>query len=72
VLTVFLRRMTWTGIRRGGSGQPGAQAWMILAILAIGARTLRRLARSEPEVLYRTKIKAGDVLVLGAKEPAPD
>jgi hypothetical protein len=42
---------------------------MIVAIVAVGARTLRRLAHSEPEVLYRTKIRSGDIFVLGVKDP---
>ena len=48
----------------------GSRVWMILAILAVGARSMRRIARSEPEVLYRTKIKPGDIFVLGARGTA--
>ena len=62
---VLLRRLTWTGIRRGMSG---SRPWMILAILAVGARSLRRISRSQPEVLYRTKISPGDIFVFGSKE----
>jgi hypothetical protein len=42
---------------------------MIVAILAVGARSIRRIARSQPEVLYRTKVSPGDVLVIGSKTP---
>ena len=66
MLTVLLRRATWTGIRRGLSG---SRAFMILAILAVGARSIRRIARSEPEVLFRTKVAPGDIFVFGAREP---
>jgi hypothetical protein len=66
MMTVVLRRVTWTGVRRGLGGSRG---WMIVAILAIGVRSLRRIAHSEPEVLYRTKVKPGDIFVLGAKNP---
>jgi hypothetical protein len=66
VLTVLLRRATWTGIRRGMNG---SRAFMILAILAVGARSIRRIARSEPEVLFRTKVSVGDIFVVGARDP---
>jgi len=42
---------------------------MILAILAVGARSIRRIARSEPEVLFRTKVAPGDIFVFGARKP---
>ena len=64
MLAAFLRRMTWTGIRRGMNG---SNPWMIVAILAVGARTLRRLAHSEPEVLYRTKVQPGDRFVIRSR-----
>jgi hypothetical protein len=66
MVTVFLRRMTWTGVRHGMNG---SRVWMIVAILAVGARTIRRIARSQPEVLYRTKVMPGDVIVIGSKTP---
>jgi hypothetical protein len=66
VLIVILRGLTWTGLRRGVNG---SRAWLTVGILAVGIRSLRRIARREPEVLYRTKVKPGDVLVLGARKP---
>jgi hypothetical protein len=66
MLTVFLRRMTWTGVRHGMNG---SRTWMIVAILAVGARSLRRIARSQPEVLYRTKVSPGDVIVICSRTP---
>ena len=66
MLRVFLWRLTWTGLRRGVNG---SRVWLTIGILAVGIRSLRRIARREPEVLYRTKVKPGDVLVLGAREP---
>jgi hypothetical protein len=66
MLNVILWRVTWTGLRRGLGG---SRPWMIVAILAVGVRSLRRIAHSEPEVLYRTKVKPGDIFVLGAKPP---
>jgi hypothetical protein len=63
-LTVGLRRLTWTGARHG---MQGSNPWMIVAIVAVGARMLRRLAHSPPEVLYRTKVKGGDVFSITAR-----
>jgi hypothetical protein len=63
---VILRRATWSGIRRGLGG---SNFWAIVAIFAVGARTIRRMSRAEPEVLFRTKVKPGDIFVLGAREP---
>jgi hypothetical protein len=66
MLSVVLRGVTWVGFRRSVNG---SRMWLILLILVVGVRSLRRIAHSEPEVLYRTKVKVGDVLVLGAREP---
>jgi type IV secretory pathway TrbD component len=49
-----------TGFRRGMSGSRASQAWLALGISALGVRTLRRLARTDPEVVYRTEVHAGD------------
>jgi len=61
----FLRRLTDRSLRRGLGG---SRLWMVVAILAIGARTIRRISHSEPEVLYRTRIRSGDIIVFGAKD----
>jgi hypothetical protein len=53
----LLRRLMRTGFRRGMSG---SQGWLVLAIGALGVRTLRRLAHPEPEVVYRTEVRTGD------------
>jgi hypothetical protein len=55
----LLRRLVRTGFRRGMSSS-GSQAWLVLAISALGLRALRRLANPEPEVIYRTEVKTGD------------
>ncbi|GIU89236.1 MAG: hypothetical protein KatS3mg010_0335 [Acidimicrobiia bacterium] len=62
----LLRRATILGARRGLGG---SNAWMVVAILAVGARVLRRLANPEPEVLYRTRIRPGDRFEISAREP---
>ena len=65
-VTVFLRRVMWQSARRGMNG---SNTWMILAILAFGARALRRLAHAEPEVLYRTKVSPADRFVISVRKP---
>ena len=39
----------------------GSTPWLIVGIVAGGFRMLQRLAHDEPEVLYRTVIRPGDV-----------
>jgi hypothetical protein len=56
-MDALLRRLIRTGFRRGLSG---SQAWLVLAISALGVRVLRRLANPEPEVVYRTEVRTGD------------
>lgn len=60
-----LRRITDHSLRRGLGG---SRTWMIVGILAIGLRALYRIAHSEPEVLYRTRVQPGDIFVFGAKD----
>ena len=38
----------------------GSTPWLIVGIVAGGLRLLRRIARDDEEVLYRTAVKAGD------------
>ena len=59
-MDALLRRLMRTGFRRGMSGSRGSQAWLVLAISALGFRALRRLARTDPEVVYRTEVRTGD------------
>ena len=54
----LLRRLTTNGFRKGMSG---STPWLVAGIIAGGLRLLRRIARDDQEVLYRTAIKAGDV-----------
>jgi hypothetical protein len=65
-MEMLLRRLTRTGFRRGMAGSRG---WMILAISVSGVRVLRRLARHEDEVLFRTVVKPGDVFEIDVKPP---
>ena len=54
----LLRRLTTNGFRKGISG---STPWLLVGIVAAGARMLRHLARNDEEILYRTAVKAGDV-----------
>ncbi|HYL50371.1 MAG TPA: hypothetical protein VEZ15_00230 [Acidimicrobiia bacterium] len=63
----LLRRLTRTGLRRGMSGSRG---WLVLGIVTGGLRIVRRLARDEEEVLYRTAIKPGDTFEILARRRA--
>jgi hypothetical protein len=56
----LLNRATRAGLRRGLSGSQRSQAWLVLGITALGMRALRKLARSAPEVVYRTEVRPGD------------
>jgi hypothetical protein len=62
-MDALLRRAMRAGFRRGMSG---SQAWLVLGISALGIRTLRKLARSEPEVVYRTELRPGDRFEIGS------
>jgi hypothetical protein len=63
----LLRRLTRTGLRRGMSGSRG---WLVLGIVTGGLSIVRRLARDEEEVLYRTAIKPGDTFEILARRRA--
>jgi hypothetical protein len=64
VYASLLRRLTRSGLRNGMSG---STPWLIVGMAAGGLRLLRRLARDEEEVLYRTAIWAGDVFEVVAR-----
>jgi hypothetical protein len=56
-MDLLLRRLVRMGVRRGMSG---SQYWLVLGVSVMGVRALRRMARSSPEILYRTEVRAGD------------
>jgi hypothetical protein len=63
----LLRRLTSSGFRRGFGG---SRVWLVVGIVATGVRVLRRIARDEEQVLYRTAVKPGDVFEVVAKPRA--
>lgn len=67
MFSALMQRAMRAGFRRGMSGSRG---WLMLGIAAAGYRTLRRLARSEEEVLYRTVVKAGDIFEIVTSPPS--
>jgi hypothetical protein len=50
----FLQRM---GMAKGVFGN--SRAWTVIGVGAFGIRTLRKMARREPEVLLREKLGPG-------------
>jgi hypothetical protein len=54
----IIRRLTNTGLRRGLAG---SRAWLVVGMGLVGYRIIRRIAMSDPEVLYRTAVRPGDV-----------
>jgi hypothetical protein len=66
MISPALRRLTTTGLRKG---MGGSRIWIVIGIAAGGVRILRYLARSQPDVLYRTAIKPGDVFEVITRPP---
>jgi hypothetical protein len=67
MLEVVLRRLTVTGWRRG---RAGSRSWLVVASVAGGIRLLRRVTRSQPEVLYRTRVRSGEQFEIVTRAPA--
>jgi hypothetical protein len=55
------------GMRRGFAG---SRVWLIVAIVAGGARALTKLASRDPEIPYRTVVQPGDVFEIVTASPA--
>jgi hypothetical protein len=66
-MDALLRRMMRTGFRKGMAGSERSQLWLVIGIVAFGARALRKLAHSEPEVVYRTEVQPGDIFEIGSR-----
>ena len=62
----LLRRLTTTGWRRGRAGSRG---WLVVASVAGGVRLLRYISRDREEILYRTRVVAGDRFEITTKAP---
>ena len=54
------------GMRRGFAG---SRTWLIIAIVAGGARALSKLATRDPEILYRTVVQPGDMFEIVTSTP---
>jgi len=63
----LLRRLTTTGWRRGRSG---SRAWLVVATVAGGIRLLRYFVRDREDILFRTRLVAGDRFEVITKAPA--
>jgi len=65
-MDIFLRRLTTAGWRRG---RAGSRTWMIVAATAAGLRLLRRVSRSDADVLYRTRVMPGERFEILTRAP---
>jgi len=63
----LLRQLTTTGWRRG---RAGSRTWILIASVAGGLRLLRRVTRSQDEVLYRTRVRPGERFEIVTRAPA--
>ncbi|MDZ4825671.1 MAG: hypothetical protein SGJ13_04300 [Actinomycetota bacterium] len=61
-----LRYLTQISFRRA---RAGSHVWMTTAIVAVGLRALRRVARNEPEIVYRTRVQPGDSFRITTRVP---
>ena len=57
----MLKSLVRIGFARGIGG---SRAWLALGIFAAGLRLLRRMAKREPEVVYREELFPGQSLVI--------
>ena len=58
----LLRFALRNGLRKGLLG--GSRPWLIAGGVAAGLRVLRKLAGSEPEVVYSEKLEPGETVVI--------
>lgn len=63
-LSAYLRRRGWEDGLLGG--RPG---WLLLGVMAWGLRAARRAWHKEPELVYRTQLRAGEALVVRTSRP---
>ena len=62
----LLRIITRRGLARGLGG---SRTWMAVGATAAGIRVLQRIAKNQPEVLYRTLVKPGDIFEIVSRRP---
>ncbi|HET6950564.1 MAG TPA: hypothetical protein VFI47_09325 [Acidimicrobiales bacterium] len=60
-----LRQVQRQGVTRGVYGS--SRVWFWVAVSAFVARRLRRAAGSEPDLVYRGELRAGEVLHIAHK-----
>jgi hypothetical protein len=65
MLRLLYRRSQLKGLLGGSRG------WTVLWATLFGARLLRRLTRSKPEILYCEELQPGQALVLSLKDREP-
>jgi hypothetical protein len=67
MLDALLRQLTTTGWRRG---RAGSRTWILVASVAGGLRLLRRVTRSQDDILYRTRVQPGERFEIVTRAPA--
>ena len=64
----LLRFALRNGISKGFLG--GSRPWLVVGGIAIGIRVLRKIAGSEPIVVYSETLQAGETVVIAhGREP---
>ena len=58
----LLRMMLRNGLSKGLFG--GSRPWLVLGGIAAGMRVLRKIAGSEPEVVYSEELQPGESVVI--------
>ena len=58
----LLRYLVRNGLSKGLMG--GNRRWLILGGVAVGWRVMRKIAGSEPIVVYSEKLEAGETVVI--------
>ena len=58
----LLRLLLRNGLRKGLLG--GSRPWLIAGGVAAGIRVLRKIAGSEPKVVYSEKLQPGETVVI--------
>lgn len=61
-MTAVVRYLLPRALRKGFLG--GSRFWTVLGVLAIGVRVLKRVTRSEPEVVYSAELAPGQSILL--------
>lgn len=65
----MVRLLLRNGFRRGVLG--GSRPWLVLGGVGLLVRVLRRLAGSEPDVVYSETLQPGQAVLIAHEAPGP-